>query len=217
MGKCEYNGPMNVTVFGANGKVGRLVVKALLARGHHVTAFVHRTCSFAESDQLRITRGDIKLNVDVEKALAGADAIISALGSWGTKSKDILSVGMTVMVPIAEEHGPKRIISLTGSAAHVEGDNWGAAAKLARFGLHVVAPKIVEDGEKHLELLRESSLDWTVLRSPVMKDTGGTTYTLNQKVPGLFETIDRHAVAEALVDQLEDTAHVHQAPHLHAA
>ena len=32
--------PMHITVFGATGKVGRLVVDQLLARGHTVTAYV---------------------------------------------------------------------------------------------------------------------------------------------------------------------------------
>ncbi|HPQ82616.1 MAG TPA: NAD(P)H-binding protein, partial [Candidatus Saccharimonas sp.] len=60
---------MNITVFGATGHVGSLVVEKLLAGGHNVSAFTHGTHHFEDNTRLRIIPGDIHKSEDVEKAL----------------------------------------------------------------------------------------------------------------------------------------------------
>lgn len=50
----DYNTIMNITVFGATGHVGSLVVEKLLAGGHNVSAFTHGTHHFADNTRLRI-------------------------------------------------------------------------------------------------------------------------------------------------------------------
>ncbi len=148
---------MKIVVFGATGKVGRLVVKELLGHGHHVIAFVYGESSLAETDHLKIFNGNVKNRDDIAKALQGSDAVVSALGSWGTKTKDILSSGMANIVPEMEEQGIKRIVSLTGSSAYVPGDAWGFAGKTMRWLLVSIAPKIIKDAELHIILLANSS------------------------------------------------------------
>ena len=206
---------MNVVVFGANGKVGSIVVAKLLDAGHGVTAFVYGNSSFQAHPKLTVVSGNVKEAHDVHQALAGADVVISTLGSWGTKTKDILSSGMQTIIPAMQTHGIQRIVSLTGSAAQAPGDTWGPMGKLNHLLLRLVAPKILRDGEQHIQLLHASNLDWTVVRSPVMNESGTERYALTTTLPGLLETINRHAVAQCLVDQLSDTEHVKQAPHLH--
>jgi nucleoside-diphosphate-sugar epimerase len=208
---------MHVVVFGANGKVGSLVVAALLKKGYQVTAFIHGHNNLPQNPSLTVVTGDIKNSQDVSKALEGATSVISALGSWGTPTKDILTEGMKTIIPAMRQHGIKRIVSLTGSAAYKPGDHWGVFAKLARRGLMLAAPKILQDGERHIRLLMDSDLAWTVLRSPVMSNSGSDHYILNDKVPGALETINRAAVAQALVNQLSDELYVKLAPHLHRA
>ena len=206
---------MNITIFGANGKVGSIVTQKLLDAGHTVTACVYGNSSFADNPQLHVVQCDIRNKTDVENALQGADAVVSTLGSWGTKSKDILTVGMQSIIPAMQAQGVKRIVSLTGSAATAPGDQWGLIDKANRLLLAVIAPKILADGENHLNQLAASLLDWTVVRSPVMNTKGSAAYQLNTTVPGPLETINRSAVAQAMVDQLGSDTFVKKAPHIH--
>ncbi len=124
-----------ITVFGASGKVGRLVVAELLGRGHNVVAFVHSQ-KLTEKDfvrdsvhdakatkNIRIVQGDIYNAVQVAAALSGSQAVISVLGSWGTKRKDILCSAMRAIIPAMEQQHIQRIVSLTGHDARTEGDN----------------------------------------------------------------------------------------------
>lgn len=201
-----------VVVFGGSGKVGSLVVEGLLMRGHTVTAFVHRRGAVVGTHQLRIIEGDIHDEGAVASALEDADAVISALGSWHTPTKDILSSGMTTIIPAMEQRGIARIVSLTGAEARVQGDEAGLVHRIAHLGARIAAGKILEDAETHLRLLKESGLDWTVIRSPVMTVSEDMQYQLVAKRPYPWATIPRKAVAHALIQQLNDSHHSRSAP-----
>jgi putative NADH-flavin reductase len=72
---------MKLLVFGASGGTGGRLVQQALQQGHVVTAFardpgkIHLT-----HDNLRVVRGDILQPDSVETAVAGQDAVVSALG-----------------------------------------------------------------------------------------------------------------------------------------
>jgi putative NADH-flavin reductase len=195
---------MQVTVFGANGKVGSLVVAELLKRDYSVAAFAHNDHKLARHPKLKIIQGDIYNFEDVRSAITGSEAVISALGSWGTPEKDILSQGMKNIIPAMDEAGIKRIISLTGAGA-CDNETPGLVQKISRNLIKLAAHKILEDGEQHIALLRKSQLDWTVIRSPVMNEKADRKYLLSLDFPAPWATIRRQTVVEAMVNQLNDT------------
>lgn len=212
---------MHLTVFGASGKVGRLVVAECLKRGHHVVAFTHRSNSlpgegqFENPQNLTIVQGDIHESEHVSRAITGSHAVLSTLGSWGTKHKDVVSTGMRMIIPAMEQQGTTRIVSLTGTEALDAGDKPSMAKKMARFGAKLFAGKILRDGEEHIRLLRNSSLEWTALRSPVMTNDHDITYTLTLTPRSPLETVPRIAVAKAMVDQIEGPAYDNAAPFIY--
>ena len=72
---------MKIVVFGASRGVGLEVVKQALKAGHTVTAFVRSPEKFTVKDaNLTVFKGDSMDAEAVEKAIAGQDAVISALG-----------------------------------------------------------------------------------------------------------------------------------------
>ena len=72
---------MRVTVFGASGKIGSLVVDDLLTRGHGVTAYVRDPGKLNISHPNLITVvGELSDPDRIRQAVRGADAVISALG-----------------------------------------------------------------------------------------------------------------------------------------
>lgn len=205
---------MKIIVFGANGRVGQLVVAELLKRGHHVRAFVHGNAPFQTSNQLEIVQGDIYDAASVKNAIVGAEAVMSTLGSWGTPKKDILTQGMHNIIPAMRAAKLQKIVSLTGADCNVSGDPMGIVHNLSHALFSVLAGKILKDGENHLDQLADSGLDWSVLRSPVMNDKGEPekfAITI-QKRPGPWKTINRRSVALAMVDVLETNTFNQQAP-----
>lgn len=203
-----------VTVFGANGRVGRLVVAELVNRGYDVVAFVHNRSNFFETPQLKVIQGDIYNATDVERALIGSNAAISALGSWGTPMKNILTVGMKHIIPAMKAQKVSTIISLTGADARCKGDELGLIHRVTYPLLTAFMGKIMSDGERHLALLQESGLDWTVIRSPIMlrRTPNHDRYKLDVRRPFPWQTVPYRLVALAMVNALQDRTWNKEAP-----
>lgn len=202
---------MKVVVYGASGKVGRQVVRRLLDKEISVTAFIHTKNPFADNPKLKVIRGDIFILKDVENAMKGADAVISTLGSWGTKHQNVVSSGIKNILLAMDKHNIKRVISLTG-IAFCEDDKPSKLDRLNHALIKLGAPKILKDGEDHIALLGKSDTDWTVIRSPVMTNSRTSTYQLVDKLAGIFAYIPRSAVARAMVEQIKSSEHIKKAP-----
>ena len=204
---------MQITVFGAAGKVGTLVVEDALRRGYTVVAFVHNHSLFSPSGKLIIVHGDVYKATDVADALQGSQAVISCLGSWGTPKRNVLTTAMEALIPAMEQAGISRIISLTGSGAAAPGE------KGQEWLLKLLSPfpagKVFRDGQDHMRMLADSDLQWTTLRSPVMTGFGKPGYQLKPKAGGPLATVRRSAVATALLDQLDATNFIRTAPVLY--
>jgi putative NADH-flavin reductase len=205
---------MKVVVFGASGKVGKLVVNELLQRNYEVTAFVHSHNPLPKNPNLKIVRGSVYDSRAVLNTIKNQDVVISTLGSWGTKQQDVVSSGIENIIKSMEQMQIKRVVSLTG-IAHWQGDKPSIFDRLNRALLLIVAPKILKDGEKHIQLLAKSDLDWTVIRSPVMTSGDNFRYELNTKLAGLFASIPRRAVASAIIEQIKNNRFIANAPVIH--
>lgn len=203
---------MKVVVFGASGRVGRKVVALLLAQGHEVVAVVHTQNPFTPQKRLKIVTLDIHDEVKVTEVILGSQAVLSTLSNWGSEKGDVLTAAMKAIAPAMKKAGVKRIISLTGNAAFTTLDKPSIVQKANRAMLAKIAPKVLYDGEAHMAVLRQSGLDWTVLRSPVMNELGSVQYKLKNQLSGVTATIHRDAVAQAMVDQVRDNKWVRKTP-----
>lgn len=203
---------MRVVVFGASGKVGTRVVQKLVADGHSVRAFT-RSAPLSAHDNVEIFEGDVHNPKQVAAAIKDVDVVVSTLGSWGTPSKDILTSAMRAIIPAMQKNNVRRVVSLTGSGARDIADHPSIADRCNRLAIRMVAGKILRDGEQHLALLRDSGLDWTVVRSPAMRTTSKRLgYTLSRKSPAPWATIAREDVASAIVALISTNEWAKSAP-----
>ena len=83
---------MKIIVFGASGGTGLEIVKQALEAGHSVTAFVRNPVKLGITHpDLRLFQGDVLDAAAVENAVAGQDAVISALGPTRPQNINITS------------------------------------------------------------------------------------------------------------------------------
>lgn len=207
---------MQVTVFGASGKIGKRVVQLLLDDGNDVVAFVHRSSLQVTHDRLRLVHGDIHNYDEVREALRGSSAVICTLSSWHASAKDVLSTAVAALILAMNELSIRRIISLTGSDAQADFDQPKSTQRIMHALFASIAPKIISDSEQHLRLLGASNLDWTVIRSPLMRNFGRAGVArLTMKAPPPWASVHRSDVAAAIIRVLHDNNYVHSAPFVH--
>ena len=206
---------MKIVIFGANGKIGRLVVAEALRRGHSVRAFVHNHSDIADDSNLSIFKGDIYDADSCRNAMKGCDAVVSTLGSWGTPKKDVVSTAVENIIPIMQSMKINKIVTLTGADSEASNDKQGLLHKLSRPLLATIAGKILADGERHIKLLENSNLKWSIVRAPIMSNYGqASSFRLTEDRPMPWQTINRKSVAIAMVDLLETTESELRAPYI---
>lgn len=161
---------MRLTVFGATGATGRQVLTQALAAGHQVTAVARRPEAI-DHLPLRVVRAE--LTDPLDEAVAGADAVLSALGGpAGRAPTTVYSAGVTAITAAMGRAGVRRIVAV--SAVPVA----PPATVLER---RVVYPLLwrffggcYRDMATMENLLAEGDRDWTVFRPPRLTDRPAT-------------------------------------------
>lgn len=162
---------MKITVFGASGRTGKLLVEQALAAGHEVTAFVRDPAKLGlQHERLRIVQGNLDESAKVEQAIAGQDVVFSALGPVRGGRKDLMELAAKQILPAMKKQGVRRLVTLTGAGVAQPGDQAKAFNRFMSFLLGVMARDVLEDSTRHAEMVRGSGLDWTIVRVPVLAD-----------------------------------------------
>jgi putative NADH-flavin reductase len=201
---------MRIAVFGATGASGRQIVEQALASGHEVVAFARNPNALKISHpQLKVIQGDAQDAARVSQAIAGQDAVLSAIGINRRSSINICTDSTRNIIAGMREHGVRRLIILSAYGASETKDT-ARYSKVLRFFIG----KRVEDKDRQEELVRASSLDWVLVRPPLLtngKERG--RYRVGFDIPiKLFSSVSRADVAAFMLKQLTDDTYLRQAP-----
>lgn len=183
---------MRITVFGATGRTGRLVLDQARARGLDVTALARDPSSLVSDPSLRIVKGDAT-NVDaVRSALEEADAAISVLAiPEGTEESTALSDATRTIARRMAIAGPRRLLVTANTSIFHERE----VADPYRI--------VAAEHRRNVAMLRGSDLSWTVLAAPYLVDAAGTgKYEAVIEGPPPGKKIPRSDLALALLDGL---------------
>lgn len=158
---------MNILLLGMTGRVGSEIAKLALEDKHHVTALVRSPEKvIIDDEKLSIIKGDVTIKEDLERAMKGTDAVISALNTDGT---DTLTKSMPLIIDAMNAESIKRIITI-GTAgilqSRVEPD-------VLRYQSSESKRKLTRAAEEHHKtylLLEASNLDWTVVCPTYLPD-----------------------------------------------
>ena len=162
---------MRIVVFGASRGVGLHVVQQALQAEHTVTAFVRNLSTFAvQHPGLHIHKGDSMDMAAVEKATAGQDAVISALGPTRPPVPGMMETSAKNIVSAMKKHGVRRLVSTTGAGVRQPEDQPKLADHVIGFLLNLLAKRVVLDSAANVRVIQDSELDWTVVRFPRLLD-----------------------------------------------
>lgn len=107
---------MKILVLGAAGRLGQQLVIEALDQGHEVTAFVRNPATLAKRhDRVKIFQGDALDAKAIEKAIAGQDAIVSALGVGSSRNSGrLMERSMPIIAHAMERQGVRRLVFTSG-------------------------------------------------------------------------------------------------------
>ncbi|MBI5943655.1 MAG: NAD(P)H-binding protein [Chloroflexi bacterium] len=106
----------------------------------------------------------------VEKAIAGQDAVISALGPTRPPVPHMMETSAQNIVAGMKKHGVRRLVSATGAGVRQTEDQPKFIDHFIGFLLNLLAKDVVLDSAANVKVIQESDLDWTVVRFPRLVD-----------------------------------------------
>jgi putative NADH-flavin reductase len=207
---------MKLVIFGATGTVGRQVVEQALEQGHTVTAFARNLAKLdIQHPQLGFAQGDVMDASAVEQVIRGQDAVVCVLGAGKQLKSTIRSEGTRQIIQAMEKVGMRRLICLSTLGT---GDSWGNLDfywKYVMFGF--ILRQVFADHERQEALVRNSNLDWTLVRPGALTDgprTGEYRHSFPSRDRAITLQISRADVADFILKQLSDQSSLYQAASL---
>lgn len=202
---------MNIAVIAANGRTGRAFVKAALTAGHIVRAGSLTTGNFPEHPNLTEIQCDATNEASVRALIAHQDAVASFIGHVKGSAPDVQTEATKTLVNSMRLEGVKRIISLTGTGVRFTGDKIPLIDRFLNMAVSIVDPHRVTDGRNHVEVLKQSTLDWTVIRVLKLQNVAAKPFSLREYGPTKLY-VSRDEVAAAALKVIEDNSFIRQAP-----
>lgn len=200
---------MRIVVFGANGLTGRLLTEQALAAGHDIAAVTRRPTEFPIThERLGVVEADAHDTPAVDRAVEGADVVLSTLGvPFTRKPIDVYSDGIRNIAAAMSQHGVKRLVVVSSSATepHHHADGGFLMNRILQPLVTATIGKTTYADMRRMEdFLRASELEWTIMRPSGLFDTPGvTSYELHEdQAPGIFTS--RADLAASLLEQATD-------------
>lgn len=213
---------MKMLVIGASRGIGLETVGRALERGHAVRAMARGADRIAlEHPALEKLAGDATEPGDVARALAGVDLagvdiVIQALGVPRGPLPlpgpiDLFSRATRVLIPAMERAGVRRLISVTGFGT---GESRAKLSFLERIPHRLVLGRAYADKEVQEGLIRQSGLDWTIVRPTVLTRGARTGRYRVLVAPEAWRNglVSRADVADFLIREAEGGGCLRQCP-----
>lgn len=204
---------MRILILGSTGRTGKLVTQTAIARNHQVTAII-RDKSQATLPKVKHLEGSLTNEQLLNEALQGIDAVVVTLNINRTSDNPfakvtspltLISDSVGALIPAMEQNKVKRIISIS---AYGVGDTFKYMPLPARLLLRYSNIwKAYEDHARQEQLLRQSKLDWTVVRPVMLSNKDTVDYKTSAGKPS-GSSISRKAMATFVLDALESEKYV---------
>jgi putative NADH-flavin reductase len=215
---------MKLTIFAASGGIGRQVLEQAVAAGHDVTAVVRNPNKL--SREVHVVTADLAApdRSVLESAVTGADAVLSGLGQRLKSDAGIAAEGTRSIVNAMKATGVRRIIVVSAAPLgtvpspgrptpprYDPGDGFFMRNLFSPL-IKAALKKLYVDLALMEDVVRDSGLEWTIVRPPRLTDkprTGSYRTAYGQNLRGGF-FISRADVADLMLRVLRQPETIKQ-------
>ena len=203
--------PIKIALFGATGGTGLQFCQQALAAGHQITALVRDSARLTLThEKLHIIEGNVLDPDAVLATVRGAEAVVCSLGNTANNPEGVVTAGTQHIIAAMKQEGVKRLLVVTSLGVGDSIDQVPLAFKLI---MKTALRKAIADKESQETAVRESSLDWTIIRPGGLTDdpmTGQYQAGIEKRIRA--GRIARADVAHFMLAVLEQSLFIRQAP-----
>lgn len=198
---------MKLLILGATGNTGRHILTQALERGRQVTILARdRTKAGIQHERLRVVEGDVRNHEALTRAMDGQDAVISAIGRGKSfASENLIGQSVPGILMTMKAQGIKRLMFMSAMGV---GESSRHAPIMPKLFFRTLLRGIYADKLAGDQLIRNSTLDWTIVQ-PVLLNDGPLTknYRVGEHLPlAGMPKISRADTAHFILDRLNDPA-----------
>lgn len=209
---------MRIIVFGATGRTGREIVRQAAVQGHEIAAFVRHPARLPAGVALEAIEGDVFNAEQVADAIAGRQAVLSALGANHLKRSQLLEKAMKNIVAGMKLHSVSRLIVLgaAGTAPGAGRYQTGLTNLIFWTARHTVLRHPYQSQAAQERVIASSGLDYTIVRPTRFTDGPLTRRyrVLPDALPSHGLRISRADVAHFMLLELTDPRFHRQGPYI---
>lgn len=205
---------MRVAIFGSTGRVGRHLVERALGRDWTVVAFARSPSKLGDfRDRVEVIEGTVQDADTVDRAVEGTDAVLSAVGHTDTSAADVLTVTAEHLIESMWRHGVDRLVTLVGAGVEADDDPSSFGRTVMLTVMNWVAGEMLADAQRHTDLIRDTDLDWVVVRPPrLTNEPYSGDWRAGYLRLGPTSTMARADLAAFMLRQVETDEWIHESP-----
>ena len=162
-----------IALLGGTGFIGGYLLQEALARGHSLRVLSRSSDKLAYlGERITVVQGDARDPAVLKELVAGADVVMSALGptrSRGDSRSGLNSEVTRTLIPILHDAGISRYLVVSGAGVVMPGDDRNLSGWWMRQLVRLRYPGILADRQLEYGLLAETTLNWTLLRCPLVE------------------------------------------------
>lgn len=137
---------MKLTVFGSTGDAGRRVIDKALAAGHEVVAYARNPNKLdTDHQRLSVIAGELDDAEAIDRAVHGADAVISLLGPRPSSKGTPITAGTRRIIVAMTRHGVLRLIATATPSAVAPEDRSSLRFYMGATFVRFVLPHVYRD------------------------------------------------------------------------
>lgn len=198
---------MRLTIFGATGRMGRLLVRQALDAGDEVTAYARTPAKLGITHPgLHVVHGQLDDEAAILEAVRTAHVVIEGVGSESAATRRIIAA--------MDSAGVRRFVVVSTCSVPDPEDRPDLKLRALVRLVRTAAPRPWAEVRAAAEAVRASGLDWTLVRVARLNDEPATGDVragyYGHGVVGL--SISRADMAAFLLGRATDGTYVRAAP-----
>jgi len=183
---------VRVVVLGTTGRTGSIVADLALDQGIDVVALVRHEPEPPLDARVAVTVVDLRDQDAIAPELAGADAVVSAIGPVAGVTVTEVSESTQAVVDAMTRAGVRRLVAAANGKVFTDDEVTGEYANVAA------------EHRRDAAILAASGLEWTIVAAPFLTDdpaTGDVGTVVDGKGPG--RSLTRADFAAVLLEALD--------------